>query len=459
MASVTRQEGKLTGSTRKDGAVFMNTSKSRRRFAVAASMVMLASSALAGCGSDSGGGKPTLTWYINPDVGNADATKGGQATLAKKCSEASGGKYAIKVELLPNGASDQRTQLLRRLSAGDGSMDIMSVDPAFITEFAAAGYLAPVPDNLVKDFTADRVQSSVDASMYKGKLTSVPFWANTQLLWYKKSVAQQAGLDMTKPVTWDQLITAGKKTDSKISVQAKMYEGYAVWINALIASAGGKIVENPSATYENIKLGVDSEAGKKAANIIRQIATSGVGGPAVGSSDEPAALTLFQGKSGGFMVNWPYVYSAISAADPNLIKDVAATTYPQTVSGTESAPPFGGIQLAVGKNSAHTDLAYQAISCITNQENTTAYMVASGNPSSRKASYDSPEVKKAFPNGIAALIRTSLDRAAPRPLSPYWGDISGALQQKFSPPDKVTDKTPAAAQEYILAVLKGEALL
>ena len=162
----------------------MNTSKSRRRVAAAASMAMLATTALAGCGGDSGGGTPTLTWYINPDVGNSDASKGGQATLAANCTKASGGKYKIKVELLPNSASDQRTQLLRRLAAGDSSMDLMSTDPAFVTEFAAAGYLAPVPESMQKNFTEDRVQSSIDASMYKGKLTSVPFWANTQLLWY-----------------------------------------------------------------------------------------------------------------------------------------------------------------------------------------------------------------------------------------------------------------------------------
>ena len=61
-------------SINKDGAVFMNTSKSRRRVAAAASMAMLATTALAGCGGDSGGGTPTLTWYINPDVGNSDAS-------------------------------------------------------------------------------------------------------------------------------------------------------------------------------------------------------------------------------------------------------------------------------------------------------------------------------------------------------------------------------------------------
>lgn len=428
----------------------------RRAIAVSAA-VLMAGTGLAACGgSDSGSGTPTLTWYINPDVGNADASKGGQATLAKECSDASGGKYKIKVQLLPNQASDQRIQLLRRLAGGDKTMDLMSVDPAFVSEFAAAGYFAPVPSNLVSQFKADRVQSSIDASTYDGKLMSVPFWSNTQLLWYKKSVAKAAGLDMSKPVTWDQLIAAAQKTKKQIGVQASLYEGYAVWINALISGAGGQIVKNPNATYENIKLGLDSAAGRDAARIIQKVSSTGVGGPAMGSSTETESLNLFISGTGGFLVNWPYTYGAYTGKDKS---DVAATRYPQTVAGKQARPPLGGIQLAVGKDSRHSDLAYQAAACITNEKHQADYMAASGNPASRKGAYDTAEVKKAFPNGIAQQIRSSLDVAAARPLTPYWGDISSAIQQKFSPPSSVNQKTPASTQTFITKVLNGKALL
>ena len=40
--------------------------------------------------------------------------------------------------MLPNSASDQRQQLLRRLAAGDPGVDIMSLDPVFVAEFAQA---------------------------------------------------------------------------------------------------------------------------------------------------------------------------------------------------------------------------------------------------------------------------------------------------------------------------------
>ena len=42
---------------------------------------------------------------------------------------------------LPNDASQQREQLVRRLAAQDSSIDLMSLDPPFVAEFANAGFL------------------------------------------------------------------------------------------------------------------------------------------------------------------------------------------------------------------------------------------------------------------------------------------------------------------------------
>lgn len=432
-----------------------------RSVAVGLAAAMVATVGLTGCsGSTSSSGTPTLTWFINPDGGGADPTKGGQAQLAKECSDASGGKYTIQIEQLPNSATDQRTQLLRRLAAGDTGMDLMSVDPVYVAEFAEAGYLAPVPESMKSEFTNDRVQSAITAATWKGKLVAVPFWANTQLLWYRKSVAEKAGLDMSKPVTWDQVIAAAQKTNTKVGVQAKLYEGYTVWINALVESAGGKIIQNPGATYDNLKMGLDSDAGRKAAAIIAKVSSTGVGGPAMGSSSETEALNLFQANSSsGFMLNWPYVYAALQSSKVKWIDDVAATQYPQAVAGKTAKAPFGGIDISVGAKSLHTDLAYQAAQCITSTKHQIEYMVGTGNPASSKAAFDDPSVQKAFPNGIAAKIRTSLEAAAPRPQTQYYGDVSTGLQQKFSPPDAVDEQTPAGAQKFILDVLKGDALL
>ena len=82
---------------------------------------------------------PTLIWYMNPD-------NGGQATLAEECTEAADGAYRIETQILPNEADAQREQLVRRLAADDSSIDLMSLDPPFVAEFANAGYLLAITD-------------------------------------------------------------------------------------------------------------------------------------------------------------------------------------------------------------------------------------------------------------------------------------------------------------------------
>ena len=177
-----------------------------------------------GCGGG-GGGVPTLTWYTNPDNGS-------QKTLADECTAASGGKYKIKTSILPNNTSLQRQQLVTRLSAKDSSIDLMSLDPVFIAEFAEAGS-GDCAGRGQGDLHRQHRRASHQASTWKGKLVAAPFWANTQLLWFRKSLAQQAGMDMSKPVTWDQIVSAAQKMHKSIGEQGKLYEGYMVWINAL----------------------------------------------------------------------------------------------------------------------------------------------------------------------------------------------------------------------------------
>jgi multiple sugar transport system substrate-binding protein len=184
-----------------------------------------------------------------------------------------------------------------------------------------------------------------------------------------------------------------------------------------------------------------------------------VGGPALSSTTETEALNLFSDDaSSGFLVNWPYVWAALPENKVTFINDVGWARYPQTVAGTDSRPPFGGIELGVGAFSKHPDLAYDAAKCITSPEHQKLYMTGTGNPAARKSVYDDAEIKKQFP--MAALIRTSLDGAAPRPQSQYYGDISTGLQREFSPPGAVNpDTTPKEATDLITSVLKGETLL
>ena len=60
---------------------------------------------------------------------------------------------------------------------------------------------------------------------------------------------------------------------------------------------------------------------------------------------------------------------------------------------------------------------------------------------------------------MADTIRTSLDAAKPRAQTPYYNEISTAIQQHWTPPSEVDENTPRETTAFIEEVLKGDALL
>lgn len=430
----------------------------RRRPGPAAGLLaaVLLAGGLAACGSDSG--PPTLTWYVNPD-------SGGQAVIAQRCTDAAQGRYRVATALLPRESAEQRQQLIRRLAANDSSIDLMSLDPPYIPEFSEAGFLAPVPPEVAQKVSQGVVESALQGATWRDKLVTIPFWANTQLLWYRKSVAQAAGLDMSKPVTWEQLIQASEKEKKQLGVQGIRAEALTVWINALIESAGGHVITDPSVSSpEDIKLGLTGAPAEQAATIMRSVADAGVGGPALSTSGEDANVNAFEGPDAGFMVNWPFVWPrALSGVkggtlDASVPQDYGWALYPRVTADRESAPPYGGVNLGVGAFSKYRDFAFEVAQCVTSDENQAYYFVSNGNPASKASVYDDPEVVKEFP--MAPVILQSLQQAKSRPQTPYYSEVSESLQRTYHPPGSVDPaRTGQKAADLITAVLAKKELL
>jgi multiple sugar transport system substrate-binding protein len=407
------------------------------------------------CGSQSS--VPTLNWYINPD-------NGGQQRLAEKCVAASNGAYQVKIQTLPTDASAQREQLVRRLAAKDSSIDVMSLDPPFVAEFANAGFLRPFSSQDASALTKGVLKGPLETASWDNQLVAAPFWANTQLLWFRKAAVQAAGVDPASPdFTWDQMIKAAESQHKVIGVQANRYEGYMVWINALVVSAGGEIITDVQAG-KNAKPAINSPAGDAAAKIVGGLARSSAAPPAMSTAGEEEARSAFQGTSGMFMVNWPYVYTAAQAdvqagaTTQSVVDDIGWARYPEVKAGEASRPPLGGINLAIGNFTQYPQQSLDLVKCATSLQSGIDYMLDSGNPAARGAAYDDPKVRKAYP--MADLIRQSINDAGPRPITPYYNDVSTSVQRTWHPPTSVqAPQTPEETATFMTEVLQGNRLL
>jgi multiple sugar transport system substrate-binding protein len=386
---------------------------------------------LAGCGSSSTSGPVTLNWFVATQPG------GTIQEVAKACTDQSNGQYKIEVNLLPTDATQQREQLVRRLAAKDSTVDLIGMDVIWTAEFANAGWIKPFPSSLAKQVTKGDFPSVIRTGTFNGQIYGAPFNSNTELLWYRKDLVKKA------PKTWDQMITEAEKLGSEgkpetIQVQANKYEGFTVWANALIASAGGQLLSGPQA------VSLAQGPTDKALEVMGRLASSSAAAPDIDTSDEDSARLGFESGDSAFMVNYTFAYASAKANAPDVFKNMGFARYPRVVASRPSKPPLGGFNIGVGGYSPHPDQAFQAAACISSSKSQLTATKLDGLPPSRKSLYRTKTVRTAYP-GFAPLVEESINASGPRPQTPAYQDVSLAVQDALQPPHNIdpSDVTPS----------------
>ncbi|WP_162891289.1 extracellular solute-binding protein [Aeromicrobium sp. A1-2] len=394
--------------------------------------------ALAACGSAGAkdAGPPTLTWYVGPD-------RVGAGALAQACTTAAGGAYKIQLEQMPADVDARHAMLVRRLTAKDTSIDLLSLDSAFTAEFSAARFLAPVPEELAPEFGKDVLPAALTAATYDGQLAVAPWWFDPQLLWFRGNVAERAGLDTSKPISWEDLVAGAERLDVTIQINDRDGSGLAEWVNALIVGGDGDLVRG---TGRDPKVGLDSEAGRAAASVASLYLDSGRG---PGPSRE--ALASFAAPGGGFLIA-----SSSIITDPALAAvavDMGWTAYP--VVGETSVAPLSGVGLAVPLYAPRTEMSYAAINCLTSPTSLRTLMVDTGHSASRLTAYDIPGVADSYP--MAEVTKAAVQTGAAVPVTPYWHAAQSAINDTWRPlADFVPESTLDESQRAVRAAIAGE---
>jgi multiple sugar transport system substrate-binding protein len=392
-----------------------------RRSRIGALILAAAVAVAAGCGvggDEGGSGARAINWYAFNEPG------GSYDQAVADCNEQANGRYEINYVKLPNIADQQRELLVRRLAAEDDSIDLASLDVIWTAEFAQAEWILPWEGDRRTAAEEGKLEGPLRTVDYQGKIWAIPHTSNTQLLWYRKDRVDTPPDDFT----WDEMIDDAVDKGTAVEVQSAQYEGLVVWINALIAGAGGQIVNEQGDVLVN-------DTAKRAAEIENKLANSAAAPPGMSTNREDEGRLGFQSGRSDYMVNYSYIYPAAAEVGEDFQKSIGWTRYPRTDKDKESRPPLGGFNIAVSAYSNNPDLAFEAAECLASPENQALSAELGGLPPTTESVYDEPKVEEAFP--FSDELRESIDAAAPRPVTPAYSDISLAIQKTYHPPGSV----------------------
>jgi multiple sugar transport system substrate-binding protein len=411
-------------------------------------LVTLAAALLAACGGTTdggGGGTPTLNWYI------FNEPSGSYAAAAANCSAASGGEYNIQIQELPTGADGQREQLVRRSAAKDSSLDILGLDVVWEAEFSEAGWIVPWTGQQRRQVEQDAVKAALDTATWQGQLVAAPFNSNSQLLWYRKDLVPHP------PRTWSEMISQAEALARQgkphyIEIQGASYEGYTVWVNAMIDSAGGRILSDNG---QQVILGTPADKG---VSLIGQLARSPAADPSLGVQMEDQNRLAFETGKAAFEINYPFVYPSAQENAPAIAKQMGWAEYPRVDANLPSRPPVGGIDLAVSAFSTHKQQAFDAIQCLRNKDNQLRNAVKGGLPPTLASLYKDPQlINGGYP--FAAEILDSLQRGGVRPKTPAYQSVSTAISTTLYPPSSAGPATLAQLRTQLQDAIESKGLI
>jgi multiple sugar transport system substrate-binding protein len=379
-------------------------------------LVVTALFAAVGCGGggDDSGGAPkaekatqakasgNVTWCIGKD------TTGAFGTVVDNFNKANPGAK-VKLLELPEDAVEQRRLQIQRLRAKSTECDVLGMDVIWTAEYAAQGWLKDVSDYISQN--GDKyIKSTVDTTSYEGKNWGVPFNSNAGFIYYRTDEVDKA------PETWEDLYKEAQSGNGVV-YQGFRYEGLTVNFLELVYSAGGSVLSE-----DGKEATADSQEVKDALTFMADGIKDGAAPKAVTTYKEEESRRAFESGNATFMRNWPYAYAL--GKDSKIADNFDIATFPG-FAGKEGAGVLGGYNLAISAYSKNPEGSLAFAEFATDPKQQALMATEASLPPTVTETYDDPAVKKAMP--FAEELRTAIDQAQPRPVSPVYPQISEAI--------------------------------
>ncbi|HEX4764938.1 MAG TPA: ABC transporter substrate-binding protein [Lichenihabitans sp.] len=366
------------------------------------------------------------------EISFASAKFFGKETIAQVVdayNQAQGKVHVTYVELPPPSASTEVHQaLVQQLARRSGTPDVFTQDVVWIAEFAGAGWALDLDQYFPAAMRGDYFPGLIAACTYQNKLTALPWFVDSGMLYYRTDLLGSA----KPPETWADLVTAasGFQKDGKAKFgylwQGKQAEVLVCDAVEVIASNGGAILgaDGKSGT-------LDSDKAVEAIQFLYDtINKTKISPPDVLSWDEEPSRAPFTGGEAAFLRNWSYVYGI--AQDPkgsSVVGKVGVAPLPHFPGG-KSAACLGGYQYGVNAATKNREAAIDFLTWMSSPETQLHFARQLGIAPTRPAVFGDATLAKEQPFMVS--LKDVFTGATPRPVTPKYAQVTLAIQSGVS---------------------------
>ncbi len=331
----------------------------------------------------------------------------------------------VQQKLLTPGSSDSsHDDIVKHLQASQYRPDVISLDVVWVSEFVTNGWIEPL-DTYWQPRQDRNNYLPVPLNVVKmgGKIWAAPLHTDIGVLFYRTDIFS------SPPRTWDDLkrmaldAQKSRKTRYGYVWQGAQYEGLVCNFIEVLSSFGGNIFD----PNDPQKVIVYSPKAVKALQMMVDWihGPDAISPPDVITYDEPATTGQWVNGDAAFMRNWPsHFFWSNDARQTKIAEEFTVTQLPSAARSC-----LGGWQLAINKFSPHKDEAWTFIQWMLQRDAQQYLAVKEAFPVTLNSVYNDPYINDLNP--FFNKLPSILQNAQWRPISPYYPDISNAIQQNI----------------------------
>ena len=331
--------------------------------------------------------------------------------------------------LVPNSSDVLHQFYLTALEGSADEFDVFVADVIWIPEFARAGWIADLspwfsPDDVRTAFVAP----AADTVVFENKTFALPWYLDVGLLYARRDLvgdAPIARIDAMRETI--RRLRAREATMQGLLFQGRQSEGLVCIGHEAMWAFGA----STDATPPGARVRIDSPAARAGLGWLREMVESGDAPRAVLSAGEEDSRRAFQAGHAVFMRNWPYAWSVLQSAGSPVRDRVVVMPLP-THDGTPGHGALGGWQLVMNAriDPSRREAAVALIRDLTSLDAGVDLALGYGRLPPQRAAYRDERLIRGAP--FLAQLAPHIERARPRPVTPYYNLFDDTLQSEFS---------------------------